>query len=203
MIRYLGGLLAICLSVFYGTPAFGQKKSTDSTKRKLDVTGIPILSYNNSYGVIVGAMGMGFFNLSKKDTISPASQVGTALGYTQNKSWFGFLFGQLYFKEDKWRIATVGGVGDMNFQYFDEVAETGEGDFVDFNSESKFFFFRALRKIKGHLYGGLFVKLQHSYTTFANSETAEDVNINGLGASVLFDSRNTVYNPSDGIQASL
>ncbi|PZF73612.1 BamA/TamA family outer membrane protein [Taibaiella soli] len=180
------------------------RAQTDTAhKKKVNITGIPIVSYNSSYGVIVGVNGMAFFRLSKKDTISPASQVGLGLGYTQNKSWFGSAFGQFYINEDRWRITAAGGLGNINFQYFEAANETEDGGFVDYGTVSKFIFLKGMRKIKGHLYGGLFAKLQHSETTFDNSDSVENVNINGIGASLLFDSRNTVYNPSKGLQAAV
>ncbi len=203
MLKYCYYGLLLLLFLFRSNTLLAQKDGTTKKHHRVNVTGIPIISYNNSYGVIVGASGMGFFKLSEKDTISPASQVGIGLGYTQNKSWFGSTFGQFYFNEDKWRITVAGGVGNINFQYFEAANETEEGGFVDYNTVSKFLFLKGLRKIKGHFYGGLFLKLQHSDTDFSNTDSSENVNMNGIGASLLFDSRNTVYNPSNGLQAAV
>jgi hypothetical protein len=182
--------------------AMAQKDSTH--KKRVNITGIPIISYNSSYGVIVGANGMAFFNLNRKDTISPASQVGIGMGYTQNKSFFASAFAQLYFKEDTWRTTTAFGTGNINFQYFEASNEADGGDFVDYNTVNRFAFFKALRKIKGRLYGGAFVKLQHSVTDFkTNPDSTQNIDANGIGLTMLYDTRKNVYYPQGGMQASV
>jgi outer membrane protein assembly factor BamA len=200
--RRLAILLLLCNICCIAATA-QEGKSSGEERHKPGITGVPILSYNSSYGVIVGAMGMGFFNLDRRDTVSPASQAGLGGGYTENKSWFVSAFGQLYFDQDRWRITAAMGLSDVNFQYFEAASESSEGGFVDYGSVSKFGFLKVLRKLKGHLYGGVLLKLQHANTTFANNDTADEANMNGVGLSVLFDSRNTVYNPSKGLQASV
>lgn len=187
--------------LFVSVAAQAQKDST--RHKKVNITGIPILSYNSSYGVIVGATGMAFFKLNQKDTISPASQAGLALGYTQNKSYFGAVFSSLYFKEDTWRTTVAFGNGNINFQYFEASTDDG-GDFVDYATVNRFLFLRGLRKIKGHFYGGLFFKLQHSTTTFANApDSTQEVNANGIGVNFLYDTRKNIYYPTKGVQASV
>jgi outer membrane protein assembly factor BamA len=196
-------IFPLFLSLFITVASFAQDAAIIKKKeQKINFTGIPIVSYNSSYGVIVGATGMAFFRLSSKDTISPVCQTGIGLGYTQNKSWFGSIFGQFYLKEDRWRLTVAGGLGDVNFQYFEAANESAEGGFVDYSTVSKFLFLKGMRKIKGHLYGGLLLKLQQSNTDFSDSTSDEKANMNGIGASFLYDSRNVIYNPSKGIQAS-
>lgn len=177
----------------------------DSTHyKKVNITGIPIISYNSSYGVIVGANGMAFFRMNKNDTISPASQAGIMLGYTQNKSYFGSVFSKLYFKEDTWRTTAAFGNGNINFQYFEVANEDGDGEFVDYGSVNRFLFLKGLRKIKGRFYGGLFFKLQHSKTTFANvPDSTQTVDANGIGVNFLYDTRKNIYYPTKGVQASV
>lgn len=189
-------LLMICLH------AKAQKDSAHA--KNVNITGIPIISYNSSYGFIVGADGMAFFKLNKRDTISPASQAGLLLGYTQNKSWVGAAFAKLYFKEDTWRTTVAFGDGNINFQYFETTNEEGDGEFVDYSNVNRFLFLKGLRKIKGHFFGGLFFKLQHSQTTFhENPDSVQEVNANGIGVNFLYDSRNNIYYPTKGLQASV
>lgn len=183
--------------------ANAQKKNT-SRDKKVNITGIPIVSYNSSYGFIVGADGMAFFKLNRHDTVSPASQAGLMLGYTQNKSFFGSAFSKLYFNEDTWRTTIAFGTGNVNFQYFETSNEEGDGEFVDYGTVNRFLFLKGLRKIKGHLFGGLFFKLQHSETTFEDHpDSLQKVNANGVGVNLLYDSRNNIYDPSQGLQASV
>lgn len=185
-------------------PAVAQKNDSTKKHKSFNITGIPIVSYNSSYGFIVGANGMAFFNMNKNDTISPASSGGLGLGYTQNKSMFVSAFTQLYFKEDTWRTTFAVGAGDINFQYFEASNEAEGGDFVDYNSVSRFLFLKGLRKIKGHLYGGMLLKLQHSKTEFKTSpDSTAEVNANGIGITTLYDSRNNVYYPTSGIQSGI
>jgi len=189
-----------CLLIY--AHAHAQKDSAHV--KKVNITGIPIVSYNSSYGFIAGADGMAFFKLNNRDTISPASQVGVLLGYTQNKSFFGAAFSKLYFKEDTWRTTIAFGDGNINFQYFETSNEEGDGEFVDYSNVNRFLFLKGLRKIKGHLFGGLFFKLQHSETTFHNNpDSVQEVNANGIGVNFLYDTRKNIYYPTKGIQASV
>lgn len=187
-------------SVWFLGTAWAQPSSPQKgDKKKVSVTGIPIISYNSSYGVIVGANGMSFFKTSQKDTVSPASQAGMGIGYTENKSWFGSVFTQLYLQENQWRITAAMGMGDINFQYFEANNESEEGGFVDYSSVNRYAFVKVLRKIKGNVYGGGFLKLQNSKTVFdMDEESTQEVDANGLGITVLYDTRNQVYAPSKG-----
>ncbi len=200
-LRY--SLILLSIVLINVLPAKGQRDSA-KTKNKVRFTGIPIISYNSSYGVIFGANGMAFFNLNKNDTISPASQAGIGLGYTQNKSFFGSAFAQLYFKENTWRTTAAFGTGNINFQYFEAANEADGGDFVDYNTVNRFLFLKVLRKIVGHFYGGAFVKLQHSTTDFkVATDSSQDVHANGIGLTLLYDTRKNIYYPDKGIQASV
>jgi outer membrane protein assembly factor BamA len=192
----------LCL-LLLALPVWAQEKAVDSTvhkKHKVNITAIPIINYNKSYGAIIGAVGMAFFDMNKKDTISPASIVGVGGGYTENKSWFASAFSQLYINEDRWRTTAAVGAGDINFQYFETIDEAGEGGFINYSNVSKFAFFRVFRQIVPHFYGGGIVKLQHSETEF---ETGIDsiTNANGIGVSFLFDTRDNVYYPTKGWQS--
>src|SRR5262245_17153230 len=123
-----------------------------SRKKKFDLTGVPILSYNTSYGAIVGANSMVFFNVNEKDTLSPPSVAGVGGGYSQNKSIFAAGFVLLYLRENKWRINAAGGVGDIHFQYYESGIEGSEEGFVDYTSVNSFGVLRILRRTVGHLY---------------------------------------------------
>jgi outer membrane protein assembly factor BamA len=183
--------------------AWTQVDTVRTKSKKINLTGIPILSYNSAYGFIVGVNAMAFFDVNKKDTISPASQLGLGGGFSESKSVFGALFAQLYFNEDKWRITAALGLGDINFQYFQTISESGEGEFIDYSTVSRVAYLKVLRKIKGPFYGGIFTKLQYSKTVFElNTDSTATVNSNGLGVSFSFDSRNNVYHPFKGVYAT-
>lgn len=192
------------LMVILSTNIFVMAQDSVKQNKNFDLAGIPIASYNTSYGAIVGANTMAFFNINKTDTISPASVVGLGGGYSQNKSLFATAFVQLYFKEDTWRTAAAFGVGSINFQYFEDIDETSDGDFVDFNTVHGFVYFKGLRKITGRLYGGAFIKFQRSNTTFKNgADSSQNVHMNGIGPTVSYDTRSDVYYPRSGVYASI
>lgn len=192
-------LLFICNTVF-------SQENNDSIpvkKHKVNLTGIPMVSYNKSYGFIGGVRGMGFFNVNEKDTISPASLAGIALGYTENKSWFGSAFSQLYFNEDTWRITAAVGLGKINFQYFD-ASGSDEGNFVDYSNVTDFYYLKGMRKIIPHFYAGALLKIQRSEVVFESAPDSTTVtHANGFGVSVLYDSRNNIYSPTKGWKSEI
>ncbi|MFD2602726.1 BamA/TamA family outer membrane protein [Flavobacterium suzhouense] len=190
-----------CFVLLISTVLSAQEKVNDSIKKKFDITGIPIVSYNDAYGSIVGLNSMAFFNLNKKDTISPASIAGLGGGFSENKTWFITLFSQLYLDEDKWRVTAGIGFGNINFQYY-ESSNEGEEGFVDYSNITEFAAFRVMRQIVPHFYGGGIIKFQHSKTHF---ETGIDsiANANGLGISFMYDTRDDVYYPEQGWKAAI
>lgn len=176
-----------------------QENRTALKEKKVSIAGIPILNYNGSYGVVIGLNTMAFFHIDRRDTISPASQFGLGGGFSENRSWYASLFGQFYFKEDKWRVTAAMGFGKINFQYFESFNESEDGDFVDYNSVNRFAYFRVLRKIIGRFYAGPIIKFQHSKTEFENApDSTLEINADGIGGSFLLDTRDYIYHPSKG-----
>jgi outer membrane protein assembly factor BamA len=173
-------------------------------KKRFDIAGVPVVSYNTSYGALVGANSMIFFNINKHDTISPPSVAGLGGGFSQNRSMFAAAFTLLYLNENRWRVNVAAGVGDIRFQYYESGVEGSDEGFVDFNTTTGFCVTRVLRRIVGHLYVGGIAKLQYTSTDFeSDPPVTETVRANGLGASALYDTRNDVYYPSRGLFSSL
>jgi len=173
-------------------------------KKKFSLTGIPILTYSGPFGSITGFNTSAFFHIGNKhDTISPASQLGLGGGGNQDYTWFGALFTQLYLNEDRWRITAGLGVGNLNYQYYETVMGSEDGGFVNYSSMSRFFFAKVMRKVHGRFYMGGFVSMKHSKTKFPEySDSTMDIDANGFGPSILFDSRNNIYAPKKGWQAA-
>lgn len=181
-----------------------QKDKENQKKRKVSFTGLPFVSYNSSYGFIGGVRGMAFFNTKKNDTISPPSMAGIMGAYTENKSWFGSAFTQLYLNEDRWRVTFAAGLGHINFQYFESGGDLDEGSFVDYSNVTRFYYLKGLRQIIPHLYGGALVKLQHSEVEFDVPEDSISKNdANGVGISALYDTRDYIYYPTKGWQVGV
>jgi outer membrane protein assembly factor BamA len=202
MMRLLNVIFA--LAAFWGH-AFGQEVvSAKKEKKKFNLTGVPVLSYNTSYGAIVGANSMLFFNISESDTISPASVAGLGGGYSQNRSIFAAAFALLYLDENRWRINAAGGVGDIHFQYYESAIEGSEEGFVDYNTTSGFGVVRVLRRVVGPFYAGGLMKIQYTRTDFeSNPPITQPVTANGVGINGIYDTRNNVYYPTHGAFASL
>src|SRR4249919_1942836 len=88
--------------------AHGQD-STESRKQKNGIAAIPMINYNRTQGIILGAIVSKYYKINKKDTISPSSNTGIAGIYTEQKSYALFLYSQLFFAEDRWRIRVAAG----------------------------------------------------------------------------------------------
>ncbi|MGC3943663.1 MAG: BamA/TamA family outer membrane protein [Chryseolinea sp.] len=173
-------------------------------KRKFDLAGIPIISYNTSYGAIIGANTMLFFDVNPRDTVSHSSVIGLGGGFSQNRSLFAAGFTQLYLGQNKWRIAAAGGVGNINFQYFESPSDAGDGDYVDYSAVNTFALLKVLRRVTGNLYAGLVSKIQYTNTSFETVRPREEiVNANGIGLTMSYDSRNHVYNPRSGVFSTI
>ena len=61
--------------LFYVTDINAQFKK-DSTYKAFRVAAMPMINYNRTQGIIVGAMTQVYYKVNKSDTISPASSTG-------------------------------------------------------------------------------------------------------------------------------
>src|SRR4249919_580022 len=106
MVQRFTKLLFFMLLVF--GYAHGQD-STESRKQKNGIAAIPMINYNRTQGIILGAIVSNYFKMNRKDTISPSSNLGIAGIYTEQKSYALFLYSQLFLDEDRWRIRVAAG----------------------------------------------------------------------------------------------
>src|SRR4051812_37867967 len=94
----------------------GQRSSAIQDKKdKSSIAAIPVINYNRTQGVIVGALVSYFYKINKEDTISPSSNIGIFGMYTAQKSYATFGFSRFYFHRDLWRITAAAGIVDINF----------------------------------------------------------------------------------------
>jgi outer membrane protein assembly factor BamA len=190
-------LLIISISVS------GQKNDSTPAKSSLlkrtSFHPIPIISYNRSVGFVFGLTVTSFTAISKNDTISPPTMTRIGGGYTTNNSWFGFANQSIFLKEDKIRINWNLGLGNLNFQYFQETGESGNGSFVNFNTVRGFGNISVMYNIFNRFYAGLRYQYSQSNTKFeADNVPNQKTNLSGFGIPVSFDSRDFVINPSKG-----
>ena len=175
----------------------------EEKKKGFSVTGVPVIDYNRTLGVKVGALGMGFFPMSKADTVSPSSQVGVFGGYTGNKSWVAGAFARLFWNEDTYRFLGGFGFASVNFQYFDDAVVPG-GGFIDFNTGANFIAGELSRRVVSNLYAGVLAAFTRMRTEFEDESAPPDTtrqNINGVGVPLQWDTRDNVYNAASGVYA--
>jgi outer membrane protein assembly factor BamA len=185
------------------TAALSQNQDTTALKKNIfqrtGITPIPVLSYNRSYGTSVGFLLNSFTVINPKDSISPSSRTGIGVGYTANKSWAGVAFQNLFLKEDKWRVSWMLGLGETNFQFFQELDDTGSGVFIDYSTTTKGISATVTYNIFNRVYTGLKYQYSKSSTAFdLENKPNQIAHLSGYGIPITFDNRNNIYNPSNG-----
>lgn len=198
-------LLLFVLIGFYG---FSQKK--EKPKNAVDVAATPIISYNKSFRTQIGLMANAYYNVNRKDTISPVSMVGIMGSYFMNGTYFGGVFAKNYFKEDKWRTYALFFTGNVEFQTYINYPDIPffdfeeDGTFVDYNTKFNYVELAGKRQIIKDLYLG--AKMSYSYivTTFASDFIpVETDKLMGLGFVSEFDNRDYIMNPKKGLNSKI
>lgn len=189
-------LFIICVNTnAQGLPS-GEESSKIDTAKNFKFLPIPYLSYDRTLGASFGALPMAMYHLNKADTVSPASISGLLGMYTTNDTWFAMFFQKFYFNQDNWRIATAGGLGSVNFQFYLEAPLYG---YIDYNTKMDFFAIKAQRRIYNKLYAGFI----YQYTKFNSTLRNNDIEfsyteLHGIGISAALDVRDNIYYPLAG-----
>jgi outer membrane protein assembly factor BamA len=156
---------------------------------------IPYVNYDRSLGFSMGAVPLLMFNPSQKDTISPSSLIGGVGFWTTNRSWFAMGFGMFYLNEDRWRITTAGGIGNVNFQFY---LDSPISIWIPYKSEADFFMLKVERQIYKKFYGGLSYLYANVISSLDGLPLSDTLIINGIGLSLSLDRRNNPYYPGSG-----
>lgn len=212
------------LTCFLCFAIFAQSETkTDSIQsdKKVSFVGIPMFNYSNSFGASLGVFVSAFYNVSASDTISPLSSSGIFANYSSNKTWFAAQINKLYLNEDKIRVNTAIGVGNINFQVYaeypnfpefipvdfktgnsDENENDDDGTFVDYKTQVQFIYAESLFRVVDNFYlGGQFV-FSHVKTEFdLPGSPVEDLNQFGFGIATELDSRDNQFLPTTGKRA--
>jgi len=193
-----------------------KKKDTAFNANSKTFVAVPIVSNNPTMKTGFGGMGMYFFKMNKKDTLSPPSLVTLYATYTTNNSYVIAPFGRLFWDENKNRI-TLGGTFlriNNDFTYEDDTV----GDLrLVFTELRKFFTLEYSRKIVSNFYLGMFYLGTITNYEFENGtdeeneftenlfkeKGIEDNFTSSLGLNLLFDSRDYPYYPTKGLFASI
>ncbi|RKD90170.1 BamA/TamA family outer membrane protein [Mangrovibacterium diazotrophicum] len=199
-------LLLLSISVVAQEVVDDEKQIVKEKKERLDHSGynfkfipLPYVNYNRSIGMITGVVPMIQLNPLRNDTLSPLSTIGALGLYSANESWGAGAFGMFYLKEDTWRISTGVGTGTLNFQFFLNLLNW----WIPYDTRANFFVFIINRKIVEHLYGGLSYTYVDFQTNFADTPVDLEAALQSVGAQLILDSRNNVYNPFSGSNSKI
>lgn len=196
------------LLIIFISPFVISAQTDSSDYKKIRVTGIPTLGYNNSFGLQIGALGMMMFDIKETDTISPASSIIGMGFYTTNETWFSLLASKLYWNNDNWRGITALGIGNINFQFYAEGLPVIGGTFIDYTTVARFAYIEVTRRTYKRLYVGANYMLNRMNTTFylddaINYNPDSSKVVSGVGVPLSWDSRDNVYNPKSGLNVNL
>jgi hypothetical protein len=201
-------LLLFFLLIIWPTFSFAQLASKKDSTKKVTYAAIPVVNYNTSMGVILGAMGSAYYKLNENDTISPSSTSMLFGMWTSNKSWLGLGVQKFYINEDKWRGTLVAGKGNFFFQFFQGLPGGMVGQYndnriwIDFDTEAKFGLIEVQRQVVKNLYLGIEGFFNSAETTYdlpiGEIKPTTSATMNSLGYTLQFDSRDDVNFPVSG-----
>src|SRR6187401_2211306 len=140
--------------------------STAQKKQKSSIAAMPMINYNRTQDIIVGALVSKYYKLNKQDTISPSSYTGFFGMYTGKKSYVAMGFSRFYFKSDRWRVTAAAGTMDINFQFYLEDPTASTGNFYDYSTKANLVVLQVQRNIFRRLYFGPTASFIKSTTTF-------------------------------------
>lgn len=198
-----GFLLVIFAIHIFAFSVVGQDNSDTSKVKSNSLVGVPTIGYNPSLGFEVGAMGMFIHHWSKKDTLSPPSMVFGMFKYWGSKSYFGLIGERFYFGKNKWRGYLFMGDCRINFQTY--VPGLTFLPPIDFSTELSFYTASLSRQLAPKLYLGGSMLFNRIGTTFffgENLSLDSLKQVNSLGIPVEYDSRNSVFYPTEGVYSS-
>jgi outer membrane protein assembly factor BamA len=201
MIQKFTKLLFLTLWAF--SVAHGQD-STATKKQRSGIAAIPMLNYNRTQGIVVGALVSNYFKINKNDTISPSSSIGVTGIYTEQKSYAFLIYSQLFFAEDRWRVLAAAGTMDINFQFYLENPASSVGDFYDYSTKANFVMMQVQRNIFKRIYVGPTSSFIKSTTTFgipdaSGQDSVSKSDLNNIGYIISNDTRDHVQYPTRGM----
>jgi hypothetical protein len=173
-----------------------------------DLRGVKVLAGDYQ----LGALANGYFNVSRSDTVSPASMVGLFGNGFTNKTYFAGLFNKMYLREDHWRTKIALGFGDIKFQTFVEVppgvpeiwAVDDNGEFIDYSTNIAFAYAEGMALAGSRIYLGLRLVYSGTETVFDSPlKPDETTSLFGFGFAGEYDVRDNVFTPFKGMNIKL
>ncbi len=196
-------LLAMILVAQIGFANIPEEAKEEKNKtKKTRFAAIPIPNYNEATGFGLGLMLSLYYPVDKDDEISPPSSTTFFGYYAKNKTNVVGIAQKFYLKEDKYRVTLAFARASVNFQFYDENIT---GDFIDYNTGSRFALLKGELQVLKDFYLGLKYRYSRSRTTFdipIEYDPPENT-YSGLGPTVSYDSRDNISNPNSGCLAEL
>ncbi len=200
-------LLAMCFCLL---PAKAQESVPDSTAvpakaaKKVSIAALPIISFDRSKGTGFGGAGMAFFKLSDEPGTKPSS-VSVVGKWTTKNNWNASMMGQLYFAGDKYRLMFGGGYMNSNFQTYEQMDDANVE--IPYNNHGGYFFFAPSIRVWNRLYVGIGGQMFKSHLDMDYPDPQPDSIstswMNSLAINVMFDNRDSPYNPSKGFKGGI
>jgi hypothetical protein len=196
----------ILLMILIPTATIYAQEEAESDSR-VGVAVVPIIDYDPTFSLSIGAAGQLFYQLSEKDTISPLSSTGFFGMYTFNGSLGLAGFQKFHLNEDRWRIFIGGGFGSVNFQFWQQLPIV-DGVFIGFNTKANFGAAIIERQVFNKLYVGISGVYAKTQTLFdlpewvPDSLKSSDLNMHNLGYGLTYDKRDHQYSPYRGYYLS-
>ena len=207
-------LLALCTTFAYADesktdtrPSIAPDIREDESKLKQQkgnfvVVPIPISNPTIGTGLVAGAAYF-YKQTEEQAKVQPASVTGAGGLYTDNDSKAIVIGHQGYWSKNRWRDTSAIGAADLRLSLLSSDQKLS-GRSVDWRINGQFLFAKFSRKLAGHWYGGLNLRVVDADQTFEISQPSlgfdlgSHVRSAGMGASVEYDARDMPMNTYSG-----
>ena len=199
-------LILFCCSLFsclsYATTSDSVKHST---KKKIQVKGVPVISYAPETGFLGGIGALAAFQMCHEDSTTQHSLVEAFVAYTQKNQDYIYVPYILYTKNNNYYFE--GELDYYNYSYYYWGIGTNRVPGELYNVRFPRLFVNAYRKVLPHFYAGIdyYYENDNIWQTAENGalQTGEvlgsrgSVN-SGAGVNLLYDTRDSIYFPRKG-----
>jgi len=209
----------VFLLVLFTTFAFADESRTDTRpsiapdiredesklkQQKGNFVAVPIPISNPTLGTGLVAGAAYFYKQTEEQKkVQPASVTGAGGLYTDNDSKAFAIGHQGYWSKNRWRVTSAIGAADLRLSLLSS-DQTLSGRSVDWRINGGFLFAKLSRKLAGHWYGGLNLRVVDADQTFEPSEASPGFDLGnhvrsaGIGASAEYDARDMPMNTYSG-----
>lgn len=177
---------------------------------------VPGPAYNSSTNLGFAILPMFTYNLNKKDSLSPPSSTSALIYFDFYGSWFLAARQNLYFDDNKWRMISSIGYGDLRTKFFGigrDTAVVKNNQYVFINQKTFLFMLSGYRKIFSDFYAGLEYSYLNADLEGNDSSAIHEIKKVGLetghqiesqlSPSFVWDSRDNIFWSSRGFFSTL